>query len=163
MSVSSLSIKRTQVRQAGTWDPLLQCLHRGNKTQRNYKGLKITACIYSWGKLWTRYKKTKNPTATSEELGAKAGYCTCPLYTAPPKGWAKHLSHSSGPTPGPAPVLTPCKEPACPHRPVSKGTCYLFSLPPASAGAPVKPCLNFLPGLLPISIDYGGQEPWSVT
>ena len=43
-----------------------------NKIQRNYKELKITAC--SWGQLWTtRYKKTKNPTATSEEPGAKAG------------------------------------------------------------------------------------------
>ena len=26
-----------------------------------------------WVKLWTRYKETKNPTATSEELGAKTG------------------------------------------------------------------------------------------
>ena len=29
----------------------------------------------SWSKLWTtRYKKTKNPNATSEELGEKTGY-----------------------------------------------------------------------------------------
>ena len=46
---------------------------------------------------------------------------------------------------------------------VSKGTCYLFSLPPAAAGAPVNPCLHFLSGLLSISTDSGGQEPWSVT
>ena len=32
-----------------------------NKIQRNYKGLKITACTSSWGKLQTKYKKTKNP------------------------------------------------------------------------------------------------------
>ena len=33
-----------------------------NKIQRNYKGLKITVCMHSWGKLWTaRYKKTKKP------------------------------------------------------------------------------------------------------
>ena len=39
----------------------------------------------SLGKL-SRHKKTKNPNATSKELGAKAGYCTCPLHTAPPRG-----------------------------------------------------------------------------
>ena len=33
-----------------------------NKIQSNYKGLKIAACMHSWGKLWTtRYKKTKEP------------------------------------------------------------------------------------------------------
>ena len=97
----------------------------------------------SWGKFWTkRYKKTKKtPTATSEELGAKAGYCACPLHPAPPKGWAKHLSHPSGLTPGHIPTLTPYKEPAC--------------APAWGAGAPVKPCLNFLTGLLSISIDWG--------
>lgn len=31
-----------------------------NKMQINNKGLKITACMYSCGKLWTRCKKTKN-------------------------------------------------------------------------------------------------------
>ena len=31
-----------------------------NKIQRNYKGLKITVCICSWGKLWTiKYNKAK--------------------------------------------------------------------------------------------------------
>ena len=54
----------------------------------------------------------KNPTATSEELGAKAGvgrkagYCTCLLHKTPPKGWEKHLSLPSGPTPGHTPTLT---------------------------------------------------------
>ena len=32
-----------------------------NKIQINCKRLKITACMSSWGKLWTRYKKTKQP------------------------------------------------------------------------------------------------------
>ena len=30
-----------------------------HKTQRNYEGLKVTACMCSSGKLWTRYKKAK--------------------------------------------------------------------------------------------------------
>ena len=95
-------------------------------------------------------------TATSEEPGAKAGgqeqkqgTVHAPLYKIPPKAWAKHLS-SSGPTPGHTPTLTPYKESAHPAplgEQASKGTCYLFSLPPVAAGAPIKLCLNFLSGL----------------
>lgn len=47
------------------------------------------------------------------------------------------------------------KEPACPHQGVSKGRCYLFSLPPAAAESPIKPHLNFLTGLLSVSTDLG--------
>ena len=32
----------------------------------------------SWGKLWTRYKKTKNPIATSQEPRVKAGTIHAP-------------------------------------------------------------------------------------
>ena len=110
------------LRQARTWDPLLQCCHActwtnlssSNKIQRNCMGLKITACMCTWGKFWTKdTKRPKNPTATFEEPGAKAGYCACPLHTTPPKGWAKHLCRPSGPTPG----HTPCKEQARPPSP----------------------------------------------
>ena len=81
------------MRQAGTWDPLLQCcnacpwthLSSSNKIQRNCMGLKITVCMLGqhcmlgqlcacWGKFWTKDKKRpKNPTAPFEEPGAKAG------------------------------------------------------------------------------------------
>lgn len=51
-----------------TWDPSQQCLHRdkclllATKYHKNVRG-----------KLWTtRYKRTKSPTSTSEEAGAKA-------------------------------------------------------------------------------------------
>ena len=52
---------------AGSWDPLLQCcnactwthLSLSNPIQRNCMGLKITACMCSWDKLWT--KDTKRP------------------------------------------------------------------------------------------------------
>ena len=71
-------------------------------------GLKIMTCTPSWGKFWTKdTKRPKNPTATFEDPRAKAGYCTCPLHTTPPKRWANHLSHPSGPTPGHTPALTP--------------------------------------------------------
>ena len=48
-------------------------------------------------------------------LRSKAGYCECPLYSKPPEGWAKHLSHPSDSTPGHTSSLTPCKEHACLH------------------------------------------------
>ena len=77
--------------------------------------------MHSWSKLCTkRYKKTPNPAATSEEPGAKAGYCTCNLHTPPPKRWANHLSHSSSPNPGHTPSLTLYKEPA--HFPSPSGS-----------------------------------------
>ena len=65
-----------------------------NKIQRNYKGLKITVCMWSWGKFYTKKthndKKKRNPTATSEELeqkqplGAKAKCRACPLHSTWP-------------------------------------------------------------------------------
>ena len=68
---------------AGTWDPLLQCcnactwthLSLSNKIQRNCMGLKITACMGSWGKFWTQkiQRDKKNPTVIFEETGAKTG------------------------------------------------------------------------------------------
>ena len=44
------------MRQAGTWVPLLQCLHLDKhlleqQNTRNYKGLKITTHTCNWGKL----------------------------------------------------------------------------------------------------------------
>ena len=144
----------------GTWDLLLQwysaCawtnVSLSNKIKRNYKELKITAYMHRWGKFWiTRYKKikkTQNPTTTSEELGTKAECCECRLLSTPPKGWANHPSNPSAPTPRHIPTPSPYKEPACPPpRGVSKGNSHLFSLPAARAGAPIKPCLNFLSGL----------------
>ena len=70
-----------------------------SKIQRNYTGLKLTACMHSWGKLWTKdterpkkKKKKKNPNATFEEPGAKTGcqeqkqgteHALCPQHLSP--------------------------------------------------------------------------------
>ena len=71
-------------------------------------------CVCSYGKFWTKNtKRSKNPTATFEELRAKAEDCACPLHT-PPKGWAKYLSHPFSLTPGHIPTFTPYKEQAGP-------------------------------------------------
>ena len=81
-----------------------------------------------------KIQKGQNSSATSEVLGAKAGFHAWPLHTAPPRGWADHLSHPSGLT----------------HQ--SAGT-----------HVPVKPRLNFSSGFLLISIASGVPEPRSVT
>ena len=59
-----------------------------------------------------RCKKTKTPNCyfwrawnKVRVSGEKVEYCTYPLHTTPPKGWANHLSHSSGLTTGHTPVL----------------------------------------------------------
>ena len=117
--------------------------------------------MHSWGKLWTRYKETKTPTTTSEELregkhrvGVKAGYCTCPRHIPPPKWWA-NLSHPSGPTRGHTLTLTPYKEPARPpsaSKQAREPVAY-FRFLVLQQGPPIKLCLNFLSGLSSISID----------
>ena len=71
------------LRQAGTWDlgPFAAVItpeQRSPRAAKETKGRKIAACLHSWGKLWTSYKKTKNPMAISEKPGAKTGYITCP-------------------------------------------------------------------------------------
>ena len=98
----------------------------------------------SWGKFWTKdIKGPKNPTATFEEPGAKAGYCTCPLHT-PPKGWAKHLSHPSNPTPGHTATLTPYKEPARPSSGSEQGNLLSVLAPPCCSRRPNKVLPEFL-------------------
>ena len=87
-------------------------------------GLKVTACMHSWGKFQTRYKKTKNPAATSEEPGTEAGDCICPLHSTPPKGREDHLSHPSSltlTTPGPSPHIRNHLPPPHPHRGSKQG------------------------------------------
>ena len=71
-------------------------------------------------------------------LGAKAGYCAFPLHAAPPQGWANHLRHPSGSSPGHMSTSTPYKEQGYSHlrKQASRGTDYLFSLPHAAAGTP---------------------------
>ena len=78
------------VRQAGTWDSaaMLAPGHTLPQATKKPHETKITARICSRCRFWTKEtKRPKNPTATSEEPQAKAGYGTSPLHTIPPKGW----------------------------------------------------------------------------
>ena len=67
----------------------------------------------------------------------KAASCACPLHATPPKGWAKHLSHLPSLTPGHTPILTPCKEKACPSLGASQQGNLLFVL--------IHPCCSKCP------------------
>ena len=153
-------------------DPLLQCCNSwawtnvslSNKMQRNYMRLKITARLCSWGKFWTkRYKKTPQNPSSPEELGAKIVYqeqkqvlSTLPALNTT-KGWTNHPSHPCRRTCGHTLTLTPYKEEVA-HplgEPASKVMHSLFLLPSASAGAQMKPCLDFLCDLQSISINWG--------
>ena len=55
-------------------------------------------------------KKTQLPLLKSWEqkkrVGSQIRVLCLPLHTPPPKGWANHLSHTSGLTLGPIPILT---------------------------------------------------------
>lgn len=84
-----------------------------NKIPRNYRWLKITTCMGSWGKIWTiKYKKTKKPNChfgraeSKTECQEQKQVLWCLQYSAPQKGWANHLDHPSCPTPG-LPLFSP--------------------------------------------------------
>ena len=129
-----------------------------NKIQKNYKGLKITACICSWGKLWTtRHKKTLNPSATSERLrtkteGAVVGSKSRVLHIPPAPNTTKRVGRPfkplSSPTPGHTPYPHPIEGTRMPRlgegarEPVT-----YFRFPLLLAGAPIKSSLNLLSGL----------------
>lgn len=132
---------------ACTWTNISQ----SNKNTKKIYGTKNNCIHVHWGK-W--YQKTKNTTATSKELGARAGYWACTLHTAP-RGWADHLSHNSDPTPRPTSTLTSYKGPA--HSPSWGGEqgnlLHVFAPLMLKHEAQIKLCLNFLSGLLIISAD----------
>ena len=132
-----------------------------NRRQRTCEGLKRTAYMHSWSKLWKRYKKTKNPTATSKVPEAKAGFWKWSLHIAPPRRGTDHPSH-----PSPRPQTRPYPPPLCgipppPYPPpgATQGLCYLFSLSVAAAWVPIKPCLNFSSDFLSICVDKEFKNP----
>ena len=102
------------------------------------------------GKFWTKdTERPKSPRATSEELGAHAGYCTGSLHITPAKRWTERLRHPSKPAPWAHPALCAYKETACsPQQANKQGTCCFFSFPwswvPSKPSEfPVWPLINF--------------------
>ena len=106
-------------------------------------------------------KDQESPTATSEESGAKAGYCTCPLHSTPPKGRADHLRHPSSP-PRTHPTHTLYKVQA--HRPLRERVreAVTCSCCPRAGGAPENlACISCLASSW-CSSTGNGQGPWPV-
>ena len=70
-----------------------------SQMQRNYMGLKITACMRSWGKFWAknRRRKTQLPLLKSWEqkfcVGSKSRVLHMPPALNTIKRWAKQWSH----------------------------------------------------------------------
>ena len=71
------------LRQAGTWNPLMQCLlpnmSLSYKILRNW-GTKDNCTCVQLEQVINNLQKGQNPTATWEVSGAKAGNCACPLH-----------------------------------------------------------------------------------
>ena len=136
-------------------------LSSSNKRQRDYMGLKIALCMRSRGKFWTkRYKEKKNIQLPFLKSGEQKPGCR------------KRKSPSTEPTKaGQTTRATPPAGPrhTCPLIPVSsegsptlgseQGHPLLVLLPPeANRGAPVTLCLNSLPCVQSISIDWERPE-----
>ena len=135
------------------------------KYKQTVKRLKTTMCMHSWGKLWRRYKKkkkTESVTASSEEPGAKAGTWEQKQCTVCAPSIQHHQRGgqitSAIPLPQPLDTSLPSshrRNQLAPPLGASMGNCYLFLLPTATTGPPIKPCLNFLSSSSSISFDWG--------
>ena len=96
-SSSRFSPSELKMRQAGTWDPLLQRLHldkvsSSNKIQRE-EGLKITACMQLGQIMDNKIRKPSKKTQLLllKSWEQKQALCM-PLQAIPAKGWTNHLS-----------------------------------------------------------------------
>ena len=104
-----------------------------NKIQRNYKGLKITVCMCSWGKFWTSYKETKKPNCHFWRARKKSRVLRMPPAHNTTKGVGKTPKPPLWPDPWTHPYPHPISgtsSPAPLREQASKETCYLFLLPP---------------------------------
>ena len=114
------------------------CMHAqlGHILDNGYKETKKPSCYF-----WRAWSKSRGS-------GAKAGYCTGPCTQ-------HHLSggQTTSATPLTQPWDTPYPHsiwrlsPPPPQESGKQGNQLFVLAPPTVAGAPVKPCLNFLSGL----------------
>lgn len=132
------------MRQAGAWDPSLQCLTWKNVSSkrqhpRKLEATKTTVFCAVGASYGQDPQRPEHPAATSEELSKSRV-----LHTTPPEG-GRNPSAALWPGPGPRPAFAATKKPL-------PGRLVLFSLARRSR-AGIKPCLGFLSDLLSISID----------
>ena len=148
------------MRQAGTWDPLLQCCSACTWTnvsstyelQRNYKGLKIKLCAGAAGASY-RQKDTKRPKkpqlpllkswAQKQGVASKSRVlCVTPALN-PTRGVGKTPKPPLWLDPWTHPYPHPIKGTSSPLLEVGGGKqgklllVFTHPLPPAAAGAPI--------------------------
>lgn len=100
----SVSLRKKQccagvvMTQAGTQDPLLQCLHLNRHlcaTEHKLYGTKTNCTHMRLGQIMNnRYKEGQNPVVTSEVTGARV-LCMIPAHAVWPTAWEDHPSHLS--------------------------------------------------------------------
>ena len=112
----------SHLRQAGTWMKVSSSI----KMQRHYKGRKSAACMHSWDNYEQQDTKWSSPNCHYWGVGSKSKVVSMSRHTAPPMGWADHLSHPSCLTQGSGPTFTPHKGSVCPPQDRAK---ELVSLP----------------------------------
>ena len=130
-------------RQAGAWDPLLQCLHLdnvclGNKMQRNCKGLKIIACAVgaNYGQKGTKRPKLQVPLLKSWEQKQGVGSKSRVLRMPP-----AHVTATLGDTPTLIPLRNKLAPLTC--RVDLIFLCYSRGPSKALPGFLVWPLINF--------------------
>jgi len=101
------------------WDlgPSAECLHldkcllEQQSMKKNLLKIKFTKNSYLHAQLGPivdkKIQKDPKPSCPSWRARSKSRVPPITLHTAPPKGWADHISHVSSWNPGPAPPLTP--------------------------------------------------------
>ena len=125
-------------------------LEQQNTKKKNYKGLKITKWMHTGTNYGQSTKRWKTQPPLLKSLEQNQRYCTGPPANGVGKPPKPPLLPDAWTYSYPNPIAGIS---LLPSLGASKENCYLFSLSPVAAVAPIKPCLNFLTDLLLIFID----------
>lgn len=127
-----------------------------NRMWRNSKGLKITACVGSWGKLWTvKYKKAKAQLLLLSFREQKQGTPRDPC-TQHPEGVGRPLRPPLQPDPQihlPPQSSSHLRNQLPVNSGSKQGHLLLLFTPSCFSTSPHKACLDASSGLWAISID----------
>lgn len=153
------SSPRPEVSQAGTWDPCLSActwanVSSSNKIQREEMITDSKQPCAAGANYEQKALRRPENSRPNSSVGSKSRVWCMPPAPNTTKGVGRAPKLPLQLTPGPALPSLHVRNQPTPRR-LSEGTC-LFSPPPAAAGAPVKPGLNFSSGLRSVPVDWGG-------
>lgn len=118
------------------------------KHKETVRDWKIAVCSQLGPLMANKIHQEQNPNCHLWGAGSKSQYQACPMPTAPQSGWAHHLSHPSGPFPGPVPTLSPDQQPAHPLSGSKQRNLLLIFVPFCWNRSPSKTFPEFLVWLL---------------